>query len=99
MAEREFTAAMVLSALTPDWQRTQDVARKLDCEWTAGGHQLRPVRDMLYALHTFAPEYVEHQPRRNGHLWRLRGAATGRGPGAVTYLPSAALKGELDCRL
>lgn len=50
------------------WFRTQDIAAGIGLEHRAG-QSLSTLRDALYNAKVYG--HIEHEPKRNGHLWRF----------------------------
>ena len=63
----------VVKEVRNEWSTTKEIAERLGLEPRPGTHELKPIRDMLYALQLHG--FVEQKPQHNGHLWRRSEAA------------------------
>lgn len=61
---------LIFAALDDEWRTTQEIAARAGISHRPGSHDLRPVRDALYALSLPWVGGAEQEPRHNGHLWR-----------------------------
>lgn len=58
----------VWAVTSSKWATTTEIARELGLNPRPGTHDLRPIREALYALQLHG--HIEQKVRHNGHRWR-----------------------------